>query len=102
MTSDGVPVLPAEATARAIAHMNDDHAEDCLLIVRSLAEPAATAARMTGIDGEAGTWLATVGGVETTVRIPWPSPIVDRSGIRDAVVELYHRARRSSPMPLED
>ena len=92
-TPEDADALPPEAVARAIAHMNDDHAEDSLLIVRELAEPSATAARMTGIDGHGGTWVATVAGEERVVRIAWPARVADRTGIRDAVVALHRQAR---------
>ena len=39
-----------------LAHMNADHLEDNLLIVRAHGVPEATAASMSDADGEAGTW----------------------------------------------
>nr|WP_272818721.1 DUF2470 domain-containing protein [Prescottella equi] len=55
--------------------MNGDHTEDNLLIVRAFAEPDATAARMTGLDGRSGEWVAEVDGVDRTVRVPWLGPV---------------------------
>jgi putative heme iron utilization protein len=44
----------AEAVAQIARHMNDDHADDNVLIVRALGgQPEATAARMSGMDADA-------------------------------------------------
>ena len=78
--------------AGVTGHMNGDHADDNLRIVRAFAEPTATAARMTGLDSEAGEWIAVVDGTERTVRVPWAGPVTDRMSIRTEVVALYHAA----------
>ena len=76
-------------------HMNDDHPEDTLLICRALGDaPDATAARMTGMDGQAGEYTVTVGSGERAVRIPWSKPLTERPQIRAEVVDLYRRACR--------
>ncbi|RNL86639.1 DUF2470 domain-containing protein [Halostreptopolyspora alba] len=73
--------------------MNDDHAEETLLICRVLGGyPNATAARMTGVDQAGGDYVATVGGVETPLRIPWASPVTERPQIRREVVRMYQEA----------
>lgn len=82
----------AAVVAAVTRHMNDDHADDNLLVVRAFAEPTAGAARMTGVHTEFGEWVVEVGGIETTVRVPWLEPVSDRAGIRTAVVALYHAA----------
>ncbi|MDG3014379.1 DUF2470 domain-containing protein [Speluncibacter jeojiensis] len=74
--------------AAVTRHMNDDHTGDNLHIVRAFAEPAATDARMTGLDTEAGEWTATVDGVVKTVRVPWIGQVTDRPSIRVEVVAL--------------
>ncbi|MBM9458728.1 DUF2470 domain-containing protein [Nocardioides sp. zg-536] len=80
-----------------MAHMNGDHLEDNLLIVRANGAPEATAASMSGADGEAGTW--TVMGPEGPLgerRVPWPGgPITERGEIRREVVALYDAACRT-------
>lgn len=78
--------------AAVTGHMNGDHAADNLLIVRAFAEPDATSARMTGLDGEYGEWAADVAGAVRTVRIPWLAPVTDRASIRTEVVALYRAA----------
>ena len=78
--------------AAVTGHMNGDHTADNLLIVRAYAEPTATSARMTGLDGECGEWIAEVDGTERTVRVPWLGPVTDRASIRTEVVALYRAA----------
>ena len=77
-----------------VAHMNGDHLDDNLLIVRANGAPEATAAAMKDADGDAGTWE--VMGPEGPVgelRVPWPGgPISERAEIRREVVALYDAA----------
>lgn len=82
----------AAVVTAVTGHMNGDHTEDNLLIVRAFAEPGATAARMTGLDGRSGEWVAEVDGVDRTVRVPWLGPVTDRASIRTEVVALYRAA----------
>ncbi|RNL60723.1 DUF2470 domain-containing protein [Nocardioides marmoriginsengisoli] len=83
----------AEVVGAVLAHMNDDHRDDSLRIVQAFARPDATAARMTGLDGEAGTWQVTLSGAEEEVRVPWPAaPITERAAIRREVVALHDEA----------
>ncbi|NKR25085.1 DUF2470 domain-containing protein [Rhodococcus hoagii] len=84
--------IDAAVVTAVIGHMNGDHTEDNLLIVRAFAEPDATAARMTGLDGRSGEWVAEVDGVDRTVRVPWLGPVTDRASIRTEVVALYRAA----------
>ena len=84
-----------EVVDAVCAHMNDDHTEDSLRIVRAFARPAATAAVMSGLDEDAGIWTATVDGVDEEVRVPWSvAPITERAEIRREVVALYEAACR--------
>ena len=86
------PFSPEVVTA-VTAHMNGDHPEDTLLICRALGgRPDATAARMTGLDGEAGEYSVTSDGTEHTVRIPWSRPLTERAQIRQEVVRMYREA----------
>lgn len=75
-----------------LSHMNDDHADDNLAIVRAFAEPEATAATMTGFDSTVGEWAATVDGAQRSVRVPWAEELTDRASIRREVVVLYRAA----------
>ncbi len=74
-------------------HMNEDHVEDSLLIVRSIGgAPDATEASMVGLDDAAAIFSATVGGAPTEVRVPWSEPVTERAQIRVEVVRMYHEA----------
>ena len=83
----------ADVVSAVTAHMNGDHPEDTLLICRALGgAPDATAARMTGLDGDGGDYAVTVDGAERTVRVPWGQPLTERPQIRAEVVRLYQEA----------
>ena len=82
-----------DVVSAILGHMNGDHTDDNLLIVRAFANPAATAAVMTGFDGSVATWDATAGGSTSEVRIAWPAgPITERGEVRREVVSLYDAA----------
>lgn len=89
----GMTTFDDTVVAAVTGHMNDDHTDDNLTIVRAFAEPSATTARMTGLDTDAGEWVATVDGVERTVRIPWLGAVTDRVSIRTEVVALCEQGR---------
>ncbi|GHD44335.1 DUF2470 domain-containing protein [Mycetocola manganoxydans] len=93
-------IFGPEVVDAVLRHMNSDHADDNLLIVRAFADPAAASARMTGLDGEAGEWDVTAtDGTVARVRIDWCSPVTERSGIRREVVVLYDLAREKLGVP---
>ncbi|QAY59484.1 DUF2470 domain-containing protein [Microbacterium protaetiae] len=84
----------ADAVTAILSHMNGDHTDDNLLIVRAFGVPDAFSARMIGLDGDAGEWEATTPDAATqTVRVPWPDgPIAERPAVRKAVVLVYREA----------
>ncbi|SDC48891.1 DUF2470 domain-containing protein [Nocardioides lianchengensis] len=85
--------FPESVVTAVLAHMNDDHNDDSLLIVRAFARPDATAAAMTGLDGEAGVFAATTPDGNAEVRVAWPAgTISERAEIRREVVALYDAA----------
>lgn len=87
------PVLTPDAVAAICRHMNEDHTEDSLLIVRALGgRPAAQQASMSGLDAEAAIFDAVVDGVTESVRVPWSEPVTERAQVRAEVVQMYHRA----------
>jgi len=79
-------------------HMNDDHADDNLLIARAFGDRQALTARMVGVDGSAGYWSYAVApsgsdsAVEREVRVAWTVAITERAEIRREIVVLYDRA----------
>lgn len=76
-----------------LAHMNDDHDEDNLTIARAFGHPEATAATMSGLDGDAGEWAVQTPTGPATLRVPWPGgPITERPEIRREVVAVHTEA----------
>lgn len=95
-----VPHLFDDAVVAAVLrHMNSDHTDDNVLIVRAFAAPSAaeiTDARMTGFDGDAGAWEFTRAGRTEAVRVPWPGgSITERGEVRREVVALYDAANEA-------
>lgn len=90
--SSANPFAPP-VVAAVMRHMNSDHAHDSLLIVKALGnEPSATAAEMSGMDGEAIEFVATVDGAAKRVRISWSQPLSERAQVRPEVVRMYRDA----------
>ncbi|GGO68310.1 DUF2470 domain-containing protein [Nonomuraea cavernae] len=80
----------AEAVEAIKRHMNDDHGDDALVIVRGLGgRPAATRATTSGVDAEAIEF--TIDGGEL-VRVAWGETLTERQQVRMAVVRLYREA----------
>ncbi|GGQ67423.1 DUF2470 domain-containing protein [Couchioplanes azureus] len=85
--------FPPEVVAQVARHMNDDHAEDNVLIVRGLGGVgAASAARMSGMDADGMDFEATVRGVAVPVRIPFRQRLTERRQIRGEAVRMYQEA----------
>jgi putative heme iron utilization protein len=83
----------ADVVAQVARHMNDDHAEDNVLIVRGLGGVAgATAARMSGMDADGMDFDATVNGIVVPVRIPFSERLTERRQIRAEAVRMYREA----------
>lgn len=90
------------ALAGVLGHMNGDHGDDNLLIARAFAAGTGVVgadvvgAVMTGFDGDAGTWEATLAdGRAVEVRAAWPGgPISERPEVRREIVALYDEACR--------
>jgi hypothetical protein len=94
VTSPAFSFDPAVVDA-VLHHMNDDHADDNLLIARAFGHRDATTSRMVGLDGDAGHWvysLATAADGEVALRVEWSSAITERPEIRREIVVLYDRA----------
>ncbi|MEU4239564.1 DUF2470 domain-containing protein [Actinoplanes sp. NPDC026619] len=86
------PFTP-EVVEQIARHMNDDHAEDNVVIVRALGGmPSATAARMSGMDSDAIEFAAVVDGIQVPVRIPFAERLTERSQARLEVVRMYREA----------
>ena len=86
------PFTP-DVVAQIARHMNDDHAEDNVLIVRGLGgADAATAARMAGMDADGMDFAAAVNGVEVPIRIPFRERLTERQQVRSEAVRMYREA----------
>jgi hypothetical protein len=89
---ESVPTFPADTVTAVLAHMNDDHNDDSLLIARAFATPDATSATMTTLDHLGGTWVYSVGDEQREVTVPWSGEISERPEIRREIVRLYDLA----------
>jgi hypothetical protein len=76
-----------------LAHMNEDHRDDNVLIVRAFAARDVDSARMSDLDHRGGTWRYTFEGEEHELHVPWSSgEISERPEIRREIVVLYDAA----------
>ncbi|MGW4462726.1 DUF2470 domain-containing protein [Micromonospora sp. NPDC004704] len=86
-------VFSPEVVAAIGRHMNDDHADDSLLICRTLGgQPAATGARVSGLDADGIEFDAAVDGIIVPVRIPFRDRLTERAEVRREVVRMYREA----------
>jgi putative heme iron utilization protein len=86
-------IFEPAVVAQIAKHMNDDHAEDNVLIVRGLGGLGeATAARMSGLDEDGMDFAAAVDGVEVPVRIPFSERLTERRQVRAEAVRMYREA----------
>ncbi len=86
-----------------LAHMNDDHNDDNLLIARANGYPDATASVMADLNQDAGVWRAE--GPEGTreITVAWPSaPLTERPQIRRDVVLVYQAACKTLGVPARE
>jgi putative heme iron utilization protein len=87
------PDPTAPFAAGAVAHLNADHTQACLLIARVLgARPDATSATVTDVDRYGLGLVATGPGGPGRVRVPFAEPVATPDGLRAATVELSRRA----------
>ena len=77
-----------------LQHMNEDHAEDCLLIVRMLGGvPDAVAVALTAIDPVGAIYaVGRPQGDAIQVVIPWYSQIAERTAFRTEFARMYREA----------
>jgi len=70
-----------EIVDAVLRHMNSDHRDDNLVIVRANGAPEATDATMTALDGDGGVWSVRTGELEADLRVKWTIPVVERGDI---------------------
>lgn len=79
---------------RAIAHLNEDHADALLEMAQALGgAPDATAARCLDADRTGLDLIAETPTGETEVRVAYEEPIEEPAGLRKATVRLVQKAR---------
>ncbi|WP_433062363.1 DUF2470 domain-containing protein [Dactylosporangium sp. CS-033363] len=89
-----------DVIAAVSRHMNEDHEDDSLLIVRALGgRPDAIGATMTGMDGSGIDFTATVNGQQIPVRVPFSRPLTERAEVRPEVVRMYREACAALGLP---
>lgn len=94
------PFPTPEVVAAVCAHMNGDHAEDCVVICRGLGgRPDTTAARMVGMDADTVELLAEGPGGTATVRVPFSSRLTARAQVRAEVARMYHESAKALGLP---
>lgn len=85
--------FPPEVVEQIARHMNDDHTDDNVLIVRALGGvTTATAARMSGMDADAMEFAAVVDGIEVPVRIPFSERLTERRQVRAEAARMYRES----------
>jgi hypothetical protein len=87
-----VTVFAPEVVEAVLHHMNDDHTDDNLLIVRAFAGRDPESARMIDLDHRGGTWRYTVAGDDAELHLPWSQELRERPQIRREIVALYDAA----------
>ncbi|MDF2442211.1 MAG: hypothetical protein JWR01_414 [Subtercola sp.] len=94
-----------DVVAAILAHMNNDHPEDNLVIVRAFGAPDAERAVMIDLDTVGGTWTAWLVPEDETVQVvvPWPAGTIETRGeIRREIVALYDAASSALGLPARD
>jgi hypothetical protein len=90
---DGMNHFDDAAVAAVVKHMNFEHADDSLLICRTLGrQPSARIARMVGFNETRALFSARIDGGDVDVWVPWRGPITERGQVREEIVALYRAA----------
>lgn len=97
MVSPPDPWLPEHVLDAIVAHMNDEHRDDSLTIVRALGgRPSATAASLARLDPTGVVFEVQLadGGVDTVV-VPWQSVPIERADVRHELVRMTEESRNA-------
>lgn len=94
--------LSADVVAAILEHMNDDHNNDNVVIVRANGAPGAETAEMTGFDQNAGYWTALSPAGSQAISVPWPQPLTDRASVRLGIVAVYDAALATLGLPARE
>lgn len=87
--------FPDEVLAAVVAHMNEDHRDDSLSIVRTLGGlPDATGATVRALDPAGVVFGVDLGsGPGPDVMVPWQSTPRERADIRHELVRMTEESR---------
>ena len=88
-----MPAFSPDVIAAVLHHMNDDHRDDSVLIVRAFSSADVEMAEMVDLDEHGGLWRYTADGEQRELRVDWPGgEIAERPEIRREIVALYDAA----------
>ncbi len=85
-------VFAPEVVGAVLHHMNDDHTDDNLLIVRAFTSREPDTAVMIDLDHLGGTWRYTIADESSELHLPWSHELGERAEIRREIVTLYRAA----------
>lgn len=92
-TTDPINTLPAEARARILGHMNEDHADSVLAYARHFGgRLSATAANLIGIDQDGMDLVITEPSGETPLRIQFKTTMADATDAHHTLVAMSKEA----------
>lgn len=93
MPGNAHAVFGPDVVAAVLRHLNEDHADDSLLICRALGGQAtAASARAVDLDENGIDFVAAVDGKDLPLRIPWSEQLTERPQIRMEVVRMYRES----------
>ena len=97
----GDVAFPApEVVTAVMAHMNGDHADDCIVIAKVLGgRPDTTAAKMTGLDADAIELQVDGADGAATLRVPFSERLTERAQVRAEVARMYHESAAALGLP---
>lgn len=84
--------FPDDVVRGVLAHMNNEHLDDNLLIARAFGHADAADASMTTLDADGGTWVYSAGGADHELTVPWSERLTERPQLRLEIVRLYEQA----------
>ena len=87
-------VFTPDVVDAVLRHMNADHPDDNVLIVRAFSGRDATAASLTDVTEHGGTWRyqSDDDDDELELHLPWSQELTERPQIRHEIVALYDAA----------
>lgn len=92
-TTDQTNLLPAEARARIIGHMNEDHSDSVLAYARHFgARSAATAATLAGIDQHGMDIVVSEPAGDTSIRVEFAAPLATAGDAHHVLVAMSKEA----------